>query len=260
MGKASSSKKVARAKKAAGRPGAKKSYTWPLAIGAVVVVGVLLVGVSAAGRNSSSEPPRLGDHWHAAYGIYDCDDFITPLSDEVPDESGLHTHDDSLMHIHPFGTKYTGDGANIGNWGETVGLEVTDDSIRTAGGFEAENGRSCGDEEGVLQLWTWDSSADEEGTRIESDVADYAPTDGSMFVLAFAPEGAEIPKPPVEAQASLQAPIDVVGPQGQQPPGTTPTESSVPADSSSTTAPAATDPNASSTTVAPEASTSTAAP
>lgn len=251
MGKASSSKKVARAKKAAGRPGAKKSYTWPLAIGAVVLVGVLLVVVSAAGRDSSSEPPRLGDHWHAAYGIYDCDDFITPLSDEVPDESGIHTHDDGLMHIHPFGTKYTGDGANIGNWGETVGLEVTDDSIRTAGGFEAENGKSCGDEDGVLQLWTWDSIGDEEGTRVESDFADYAPPDGSMFVLAFAPEGADIPKPPVEAQASLQAPVDVVGPQNTVPPSDS---------SSSTTAPAATDPNASSTTVAPEASTTTAAP
>jgi len=253
MGKASSSKKVARAKRASGRPGAKKSYTWPLTIGAVVVVGVLLVVLSAGGRDSSSEPPRLGDHWHAAYGIYDCDAFITPLDDVVPDESGIHTHGDGLMHMHPFGTKYTGSGANIGNWGETVGLELTDTSIR-AGQMEAENGDSCGEEDGVLQLWTWDSIDDDEGTRIESDFADYAPQDGSMFVLAFAPEGAEIPPPPPEAQASLQAPVDVVGPQNTVPPSTTTT----PGESPSTTA--ATDPNASSTTTAPAETTTTAAP
>ena len=65
MGRASSSKKVARAAKAAGRPGARKSYAWPIGIGLVVVLGVGLIAASAAGRDSGSEAPILGDHWQA---------------------------------------------------------------------------------------------------------------------------------------------------------------------------------------------------
>jgi hypothetical protein len=211
MGKASSSKKVARAQRAAGRPGSGRNLGWPMAIGAVVVVGVLIITISR-GNTDDVSPPALGDHWHAAYGIYDCGTFLPNLTDQVPDESGLHTHADGLMHMHPFGTRYTGDGANIGNWGETVGLTLTDTSF-SAGTIERENGDSCGDElgEGTVQLKVWDSPDDEDGRLLDGDFADYAPQDFSMFVLAFVPEGTEIPKPPAENIANLRAPVDVVG-------------------------------------------------
>ena len=260
MGKASSSKKVARAKKAAGRPGAKKSYAWPLAVGAMVIVGVLLVVVSAAGRDSTAEPPRLGDHWHAAYGIYDCGELVPPLDDVKPDESGIHTHGDGLVHMHPFATRYTGEGANLTAFAEQVGLELEDDRIE-APGISRANGDECDGEEGVLQLWVWDSIADDEPTRIESDYADYAPPDGSLLTLAFAPEGAEIPKPPAQAQASLQAPADVVGPQStiSIPEESTDTsDTTAPAETTDTTAAESTD--TSDTTAPTETTETTAAP
>jgi len=230
MGKASSSKKVARAARAAGRPGARRNIGWPLLIGAVVVVGVLLVVVSR-GNNEEAGPPRLGDHWHAAYGIYDCTDFLPNLTDEVPDESGLHTHSDGLMHIHPFGTRYTGEGANIGNWGETVGLELSDTRFK-AGTIERENGDECADgQEGTVQLKVWDSPADEEGRLIDGDFAEWAPEDQSMFVIAFVPEGTEIPKPPQANIDSLAAPIDTQQGATSVPPQT------IPIDPTATTAP-----------------------
>ena len=252
MGKASSSKKVARAKRAAGRPGAKKSYIWPVTIGAVVLVGVLLVVLSATSRDdASATPPLLNDHWHAAYGIYDCDGFIPSLNDVAPDESGIHTHGDGLMHMHPFGSRYTGDGANIGNWGETVGLELTDDSVQAAG-IDRSNGDSCGDEEGVVQLWAWDGPTDTEPERIQGDLADYDPDDQSMFVIAFAPEGTEIPPPPdaVNLQDPTAAERGEPTPSEQGGSSTT-----VPGDTSTTVA---ADPNAS-TTVPPDSSTTTTA-
>src|SRR3954471_20783280 len=137
MGKASSSKKVARAAKAAGRPGTGRSYGWPLLIGSVVIVGLLLIYFSR-GQTEESIAPKLGDHWHAAYGIYDCGTFLPALTDQVQDKTGLHTHRDGLMHMHPFGTSYTGKNANIGNWGITTGLDVTDDSYKT-GTVERKN-------------------------------------------------------------------------------------------------------------------------
>jgi hypothetical protein len=259
MGKASSSKKVARAARAAGRPGTGRSFGWPLLIGAVVVLGLVLVVVSR-GKTEDTVPPELGDHWHAAYGIYDCDAFIAPLTDIKQDETGLHTHGDGLMHMHPFGTKYTGKGANLRNWGETTGLLLTDHSVKAAG-IDRTDGDSCGDAgKGKVQLMTWDSPDDDEGTLITENLAKYNPQEFSVFTIAFVPEGTEIPKPPQEVLDALRAPADVVG--GNQ--GSTTT---IPIDDgSSTTVPAGTETTASTaptdsteTTTAPPATTATTA-
>jgi hypothetical protein len=232
MGKASSSKKVARAARAAGRPGTGRSLGWPLLITGVVIVGILLIILSRGGTGDA-KAPKLGDHWHAAYGIYDCGSFLPNLNDVVEDTSGLHTHGDGLMHMHPFGTKFTGDGANIGNWGDIVGLELTDTSY-SVGGVERENGDDCDGDlgEGTVQVKVWDSPDDEEGRLLDGDFADYAPQEFSLFVIAFVPEGTDIPKPPEANIEALRAPSDVTG--------QTPTPS-VSVDDSSTTVPGATD-------------------
>lgn len=253
MGKASSSKKVARAAKAAGRPGAGRSYAWPALLGGLVVLGLVLI-VFSRGKTEDAVAPKLGDHWHAAYGIYVCDSFQGPLNDVIADESGLHSHGDGLMHMHPFGTKYTGDGANIGNFGETVGLEVTDTSFKV-GSSEYENGDECEDAgDSQVYLKVWDGPDDTEGRLIESDLADYAPQEFSMWVLAFVPEGTEIPPPPQEYIDALRSPSDVPGGSTPPPsqtipadPGTTlpgstettapGTESTAPPDTTATTAP-----------------------
>lgn len=232
MGKASSSKKVTRAARAAGKPGGGRNLGWPALIGSVVVLGVVLI-VFSRGKAGDALPPILNDHWHAAYGIYDCDHFISPLTDQVQDTTGVHTHDDGLMHIHPFGTRYTGKGANLGNWGITTGLEVTDTTV-TASGISRENGDTCGDKAGTLQLKVWDSISDETGHLIAKDYADYAPQNLTLWTLAFVPEGTDIPKPPAEAIANLQAPADL------QPPGASPadtTPSSEPSTTVTTSAP-----------------------
>ena len=44
----------------------------------VVILGVVLILMARNERstNAPAGPPRLGDHWHSLYAIYDCDDFI----------------------------------------------------------------------------------------------------------------------------------------------------------------------------------------
>jgi hypothetical protein len=210
MGKASSSKKVARAARAGGKPGTGRSYGWPLLVTAVVVVGVLLIVLSRS-DSPAAVAPKLGDHWHAAYGIYDCDHFIPNLSDvKSPDTTGLHTHDDGLMHMHPFSTKYTGHGANLGNWGEMTGLKVTDTSIKAAG-IDRKNGEKCGSKPATVQLKVWDSPDATTGRLIKKDFAKYAPQEFTVWVLAFVPEGTDIPKPPQAVLDALESPSDVAG-------------------------------------------------
>jgi hypothetical protein len=224
MGRASSSKKVARAAKAAGRPGTSKSLVWPVSIGAVVLLGIALIAVSAAGRDSASAAPILGDHWHAAYGVYVCDEFVPPFNDAKADESGIHAHGDGLMHIHPFSTRYTGEDATIGAFGETTAFELADDSLTLPTGKTYENGDDCGGEPGVVQVKVWDGLADEEGRVLESGFADHAPQDGELVTIAFAPEGTDLETPP---SAGTQ-PTDVApAPGDPAPPGA---PSTLPAD------------------------------
>jgi hypothetical protein len=245
MGKASSSKKVARASRAAGKPGGGRNLGWPALIAAVVILGAALIFVSR-GKTADPVAPKLGDHWHAAYGIYDCDHFIPALTDQIQDKTGLHTHGDGLMHMHPFGTRYTGLGANLSNWGITTGLQVTDSSVK-ASGIDRKNGDKCGSKPGTLQLKVWNSTSDTAGHLIKKDFGKYNPQEFTMWVLAFVPKGTDIPQPPADAIAALQAPADVTGqapatvPQGSVPAGSVPAESSTTVPGATpTTAPGAT--------------------
>jgi hypothetical protein len=251
MGKASSSKKVARAARAGGKPGTTRSFGWPLLITSVVVVGALLIVLSRS-NNPTTVAPKLGDHWHAAYGIYDCDHFIPNLTDvKTPDTTGLHTHGDGLMHMHPFATRFTGHGANLGNWGEMTGLNVTDTSVKAAG-IDRKNGQKCGTKAATLQLKVWDNPDAKTGRTIKKGFAHYAPQEFTVWVLAFVPEGTDIPKPPQAVLDALQAPSDVAGSGSNTgsnssstvvtvPESTAPTGSTAPTDSTATTGPASTE-------------------
>src|SRR5918998_387690 len=78
MGKASSSKKVARAARAGGRSSGSKqrNLLFPGAIGVIVLLGSGLIAYAADERKSEADvaPVVNEDHWHAAFGVYICDD------------------------------------------------------------------------------------------------------------------------------------------------------------------------------------------
>jgi hypothetical protein len=244
MGKASSSKKVARASRAAGRPGAKKSLAWPFAIGGVVILGVALVVLSFGGGSKVDKgAPQPGvDHWHAAYGVYACDHYIAPLTDAGSDTTGIHTHGEGLMHIHPFTSTYGGKGANVGAFMKDTGSKLTDTSISVKGA-KFTNGDKCNGVPGRLELLHWDKPTDAAPKVLTSNLNGYAPKDQSVWVLAFVAPGTKVPLPP--SAANLVDPLAVE--QGRQPAqGGTPS-STTPTTSASTTIP----PGDSSTTAKP---------
>lgn len=249
MGKASSSKKVARAAKAAGRPGAKKSYAWPVAIGAVVLVGVLLVVLSFGG-SSEAAAPRVGDHWHAAYGIYQCDKFLSPFPQEPQDQYGIHTHGEGLMHIHPFTSRVTGTRANLDAFFKDVSAKVSDTSIKSDSlGIDVENGDKCGSKVGHVELWEWQNPGDKAPKVVTKDIKKFHPQNDQVWVLAFVPKGTT-PVLPASA-ANLQDPL--AAEEGRQP-ATGGSSTTVPPANSSTTVPGT------STTMPPtDSSTSTTA-
>ena len=198
MGKASSSKKVARAARAAAssRPGERRNLGFPLVVAAIVVLGIGLVVFARSSREASAAP-RIGQHWHSSYDVYVCDDFDVEPVPEQPSGAGIHTHGDGLIHIHPFSSTATGDNARLSVWFENQGGSITDESITLAGDRTFTEGEDCNGEPTVLHVLRYD--ADDLSARPEVITEDLADVqflkNREAFVFALIPEGAELPEP-----------------------------------------------------------------
>jgi hypothetical protein len=198
MGRASSSKKVARAASTGGGRTARgaRPLGWYAAIALVVVLGVSGIVFSRAERREElaagadgSAPVANVDHWHAAYGIYVCDEFVPKITNER-DPKGIHTHADGIIHIHPFVRSAAGRNATLGVFADAVDMTLSDEELEIPGGDSYESGESkCGDETGILQVKVNDEVITEELASIKLE-------DQALITIAFAPKDAEIPAPP----------------------------------------------------------------
>jgi hypothetical protein len=238
MGKASSAKKVARAARAGGKAkGQRRNLGFPIAMVVLVLAGVGLVAVSRDSTTGDGSP-ALGEHWHAAYGIYICDRFVanlpnypTPESDEV----GIHSHDDGLIHIHPFVAGAAGDKATLGKFFDQVGVKVTDSSLTLPPGAVyksrkyLEGETTCGGERARVVLAEWEDAlkTDEDPEVRTSNIGDQKyDNDRAAYTIAFLPAGETIPPPPsastilqgASADGGAGQPITGIPPENDLPP------------------------------------------
>jgi hypothetical protein len=254
MGKASSAKKVARAARAAGgkRTGQRRNLGFPALIIGIVVVGVLLITFAAREREAVARPLTT-DHWHAAYNIDICGT-VQPADNDFngQDLTGIHTHADKVVHIHPFLDSAAGQNADLGQFFDTINLEVTDTSIVLPDGTTYEEGTdTCDGEAAEVRVARWDSAAQagegENPSQIYTDDFDNIRfrNDGEAYTIAFLPEGEDIPAPDSIGQLSnLSDVVEAPGASTTTVPGET-----------TTTAPGAT-----TTTVIGEPTTTTTTP
>ncbi len=241
MGKASSSKKVARA---AGTGGGRtnRGKTPVLWYGTLLLVLLLGVGLTAFSRDSrmeelgspdSKEEPRANDtHWHVAMGVRVCDRWLDPATDQA-DPKGVHSHGDGIIHVHPFVASAAGKRATLQRYAEAVkgDLEANRFSWPVGDGKKKETketGDKCGDQEGEVKAFY-------NGQPHEGDPGEIRFTDRGKLVLAFVPKGTtyeQIGDPPStsgldnlsdvdpsEKQQSQQVPPGAPGVEGAPPGG-----------------------------------------
>ncbi len=268
MGKASSAKKVARlAQKGKGRKVRFQGGTlFPALIVGIAVVGAALIVYSRASIPNQNVPPTVEDHWHASYGFYACDEWLPDLQGNKEEldtagqllsdgfrRTGIHSHNDGVIHWHPYSSSATGRNAKLGVFLDVYGIKLSDDKLEfpaDQGGAVYEEGvTKCIDKDGksvdgeiVVFAFEAFNTPDKYSTSITNFKDVRLSQDGMAFSIVFAPAGTKAELPPTAADLPALGAVDV-GTTGQ---------------STTTVAGASTAPGESTTTV-PNSSTTTAA-
>jgi hypothetical protein len=219
---------------------------------AVVTLGIFGIVSSRADLDeAAADPPAIGrDHWHAAYGIFLCDEFHAGLDDTQGDRYGIHSHADGLIHIHPKSANAAGEKARLGVFLDEVDVKLTKDSLDMPDGEKLTSGKSkCGSKVGRLRVVEWETPDSEVEKRVTGDPNDLRLKQAQVITIAFVAEGTDVPKPPSAGDVNnpSDAPTDL---------GTPPT-TATPASEGQTTVPP--DPGASSS-VPPDSAPPSSAP
>jgi hypothetical protein len=236
MGKASSSKKVARAASTGGgrTSRGRTPWVWYSVMTLVVVLGVLGVYTSRSDLSeAAADPPAIGkDHWHAAYGVNLCGKWHAGLTDTQGDRYGIHSHGDGLIHIHPTSANSAGKKARLGVFLTEVGVKLTATSIDMPDSEKRSNGDKCGAKKGEVKVGVWETPDDDTVELIKGDPNDIRLKQAQVIAIAFVPEGTKLQQPPSAGQVHKPSdlPSDVGTPAssvppGSSPPGSSPTES-----------------------------------
>ena len=226
----SSTKKAARlAQKGKGQKVRFQGGTlFPLVVALVVVLGTALVIYARQSRpEADASAPTIDDHWHHTYGFLICDTWVQLEGDgEALDangrptnleyaRTGIHSHDDGLIHWHPFSSASVGSRAQLGIFLDVYGVELSNDVLQFPedqraqlpaefqedGRFESGETECTIDgetETGRLQVVRWDNISDTgDGTTFIAGFNDIRlDQDAMAVVIAFVPDGTDVGKPP----------------------------------------------------------------
>jgi hypothetical protein len=185
-------------------------------------------GTGGSGSSDEGSGPGQGqvapvanlDHWHAAYGIYVCDEFTPPLPENETPE-GIHTHGDGVVHIHPFSNAASGENATFGAFLDGFGGAVTlsDDELVVGDTTFAEGDFDCGGEDVELQVARWtDVQCREDDFEVVTEGFDTLrfEEDGEGYTVAVVPEGTDIPRPESAEDLAYLGSLDSAeGPDGE---------------------------------------------
>ena len=280
----SSTKKAAKlAKSGSGKKVRFQGGTlFPVVVTVVIVLGLALVVYSRQSIPSvdASGAPQQSDHWHHAYGFYLCDtwfklegDAEQPGTDNYTQyaRTGIHSHDDGLIHWHPFSSASVGTNARLGVFLDTYDVDLGNDKLtfpesqrvaletQLAGQDPPredilvwEDGDTCtidGSEENAeLKVVVWNNFTDtDDGTTYIADFDNIRLDRDQMVVaIAYVPDDTDVSMPPWapdlpslgEIDSGVVNPNDAVDPAGSETDGRRPPQppaDSTPADVSSTT-------------------------
>jgi hypothetical protein len=221
MGKASSTKKVARAASTGGgRSHRRVPWTYYSLIAIIAILGVLLTWssrdrrlsqVNAAGTNVA---PTVGTVWHEGFAIYVCGQFLPPIASNKSPE-GIHTQTpgNGIITIAPTVKSSAGKNAKLGKFASAVGMTLNSAELQVPGGKVYLDGDSCEGKAGHVYVKQFNDVGDKSGKLYNGakgqlpklDPRDVPLVDQDLLTIAFVPASAaaNIPAPPASVDTAL---------------------------------------------------------
>ncbi len=200
---------------------------FPFVVALVIVLGFGLVVYARQSRPpADASAPQVTDHWHHAYGFYLCDTWFELSGNAEEQDStgqlinnefrrtGIHSHDDGVIHWHPFTSAAVGRNADLGVFLDVydVGLSSTKLTFpseqrpllpyqQETGVFEEDETKCTVDGEersGSLKVVVWDNFSDtDEGTTFVADFNNIRlDQNGMAIAIAFVPNNTDVGLPP----------------------------------------------------------------
>ena len=240
MARSAAAKKVAKAAStgAGGKgAGSERNILFPAAMTLVALLGVVLVFVARDQRSdlAPAGDPGLEDHWHSAYNIFVCDEIVPTVfaNDSEDDRTGIHTHGDGLIHIHPFVSTVTGQYATLGAFFNENQTAFDDDTFELPNGnILSEEDFTCGGESAEIRVLKWNQLTAEKPVVFTEDLRDVRLNENGQLVM-FAivdkdKDNSEIPRPDdsyLRQYLDLSAELQPLGQEGDAETGPTLPES-----------------------------------
>jgi hypothetical protein len=219
MGKASSSKKVARAAGTGGGRTNRGSTPWTYVgmIGLIVVVGLALTFTSrnrahdrasaASSANATTAPTVDGTAWNEAVAFYICGTFQADIK-VTSDSEGITTAN-GVIHIAPKVKAAAGKNATLGEFAKSVGLTLTGSELQLPGQKKYVNGDDCAGHPAKVYIKQFAFAGATVGKVATQDPPDIRLADKAMLTIAFVPpaQKSKIPAPPSSVQAALKTAV-----------------------------------------------------
>jgi hypothetical protein len=217
MGKASSSKKVARAAGTGGGRTNRSSTPWTYVglIALIVVLGVALTFTSrtrahnlvkaASSANAAVAPTVGGTAWTEGFGVSICNSFL-PAIKVASDAEGLTTAGNGVIHIAPKVKAAAGKNATLGELAKSIGMTLTASSLQVPGGKKYTNGDDCSGKAAKLYVKQYPYAGAPTGKIATQDPPSILLADKALVTIAFVPpaDKAKIPAPPASVVAALK--------------------------------------------------------
>ena len=203
------------------RPRNQRSSRWfVVTVTVICIVGI--VGITVASgvlsrsdqASAAPQPPSdanpAGDHWHAAFGINICGEWLTnPPTFETADGNpnvrvGIHTHGDGFIHIHPFYSSEAGDKATLGKFLKYGGWSASDSSLETWVGPPGassktswSNGDKCPNAAGEAGKGKPGRVVFQVNCKtVDGNPSDHVLADQEVVAIGFLPVGEKLGAPP----------------------------------------------------------------
>jgi hypothetical protein len=256
MGKASSSKKVARAAGIGGSRTHRRHTPWGY-YGIIILIIILgLVGITnsrerrlsqikAAGQ---STPPTVGTTWFMGYAVYECGTF-QPAIKHAKNPEGITTGDgDGVIHIAPTTPSAAGKNATLGKFADAAGMKLNAAELQLPGGKLWLDGDTCEGQPGHVYVMHFAYIGapgqlynGEKGQLPKLDPRDVPLGDQELVTIAFVPanKASQIPAPQAYVNQNLTKLAPTSSTTTTVPTATTPTtakSSTTPTTAKSTTA------------------------